>query len=557
MGVLRAPILLRRNRYDDRNLQNGNIDRVTGEPSPDPGVPPEVDPALLRSLADGLYAILKNESEILEKIAPDQLRRAFASLEQGFDDFRRHHLRTVVEKVRGKVLSRGILRWFDFFVPTVEQMLKDTEAVLREEYGLGETAEERLELATKVASWLLKFEDARGAHSENAMMLLAMGRDPTSGSIELENGDLRIRMKANPNAPVYTRQECLMRDVGCALGGKLRVNPLWSFARTPLTVHSQGGCPMSKDPKTGVTGPGGQVHGHPGLFIMDAAAFPTPVGVNPSATIAAVAEMNMAAYLNPPTDDLCKAEEWWDAQSWKDEPKVRLEPPSNRPSPPPVNKPLGIRFTERMSGFHYKRPVPSGRDDHASYRAAEVAGRKHKNLLAVDLTANIEDVAAFMHSGRHTIQMHGIAELTWKDNKKAGGPQTFPDVSGTLMLFPGGRPQSARMEYELEFGRGAYRLTGSKHIRDDPGPDAWRDTSALFTTLETPDVSPSYGVIHVGLDGFLFDQLPSFEVTNTDDPARIVWALSSFGAYFFGTLQRIYVPQLEKVVERFADLEIR
>jgi hypothetical protein len=46
-------------------------------------------------------------------------------------------------------------------------------------------------------------------------------------------------------------------------------------------------------------------------------------------------------------------------------------------------------------------------------------------------------------------------------------------------------------------------------------------------------------------------------VRNTGDPARIAWALASFGSYFFGHLQRIYLPQLEKVVEGFGNLELR
>jgi hypothetical protein len=113
------------------------------------------------------------------------------------------------------------------------------------------------------------------------------------------------------------------------------------------------------------------------------------------------------------------------------------------------------------------------------------------------------------------------------------------------------------MEYELEFHGAGVSLTGFKRIRNDPGTDVWRDTSRLLTTLTSSGGAKSYGVIHVALDEFLFDQLPSFRVLNTEDPARIAWALASFGTYFFGHLQRIYLPQLERVVEGFTNLDLR
>ncbi len=49
---------------------------------------------------------------------------------------------------------------------------------------------------------------------------------------------------------------------------------------------------MADDPADGVVKPTGEVYGAPGLYVMDGAAIPTATGVNPSHTIAAVAERN-------------------------------------------------------------------------------------------------------------------------------------------------------------------------------------------------------------------------------------------------------------------------
>ena len=46
-----------------------------------------------------------------------------------------------------------------------------------------------------------------------------------------------------------------------------------------------------------MTNADGEVHGCEGLYVMDAAAFPTSVGVNPSATIAAIAEYKIERFI--------------------------------------------------------------------------------------------------------------------------------------------------------------------------------------------------------------------------------------------------------------------
>ena len=54
---------------------------------------------------------------------------------------------------------------------------------------------------------------------------------------------------------------------------------------------------MSDDPATGVVDDAGRVHGHPGLYVLDGAIVPTAIGVNPSKTIAALAERGVERLL--------------------------------------------------------------------------------------------------------------------------------------------------------------------------------------------------------------------------------------------------------------------
>jgi len=55
-------------------------------------------------------------------------------------------------------------------------------------------------------------------------------------------------------------------------------------------AHLMGGCRMGQNPKYSVTDEWGAVHGQPGLFVADAALFPTAVETNPYQTIMALAD---------------------------------------------------------------------------------------------------------------------------------------------------------------------------------------------------------------------------------------------------------------------------
>jgi cholesterol oxidase len=54
--------------------------------------------------------------------------------------------------------------------------------------------------------------------------------------------------------------------------------------------HPLGGCRMAASPDLGVVDHRGAVFGYEGLYCMDSSIIPTSLGVNPSLTIAAVAE---------------------------------------------------------------------------------------------------------------------------------------------------------------------------------------------------------------------------------------------------------------------------
>jgi cholesterol oxidase len=77
------------------------------------------------------------------------------------------------------------------------------------------------------------------------------------------------------------------------MGGRLidlTMNPSPSHEETSFFAHPLGTARMADGPGMGVVNADGEVFGHPGLFVADGAAVPTALGVNPSLTIAALAE---------------------------------------------------------------------------------------------------------------------------------------------------------------------------------------------------------------------------------------------------------------------------
>ncbi|MEN7531466.1 GMC family oxidoreductase [Cupriavidus sp. DL-D2] len=82
-----------------------------------------------------------------------------------------------------------------------------------------------------------------------------------------------------------------------ATGGDPWVPPTWRLLHNLITPHPLGGCNMGNHIGDGVVDAQGRVFGYTGLYVMDGAIVPRPLGLNPSRTIAALAERSVALLL--------------------------------------------------------------------------------------------------------------------------------------------------------------------------------------------------------------------------------------------------------------------
>jgi cholesterol oxidase len=162
--------------------------------------------------------------------------------------------------------------------------------------GLG-----RLRVAAKNAATKIGFSDHALAPGDmryrrrppigDSLIFLCIGRDAGDGEMRLTHfGRFDIRWDMAASKRLFDAMRETVRELGAAAEATtffaLDAGPLGKY----VTVHPLGGCPMSDDPASGVVDDAGSVHGYDGLYVLDGSIVPTAIGVNPSKTIAALAE---------------------------------------------------------------------------------------------------------------------------------------------------------------------------------------------------------------------------------------------------------------------------
>jgi cholesterol oxidase len=128
-----------------------------------------------------------------------------------------------------------------------------------------------------------------GGRTRGLLPYLGMCEDAADGELFLD-GDGALDLRWDPAASLdsFFELEDAIQELSRALDGEYVPNPLWTPpVRELLTAHPLGGCLMGED---GVANEFGEVHGYPGLFVVDGSIVPTSLARNPTATISALAE---------------------------------------------------------------------------------------------------------------------------------------------------------------------------------------------------------------------------------------------------------------------------
>jgi cholesterol oxidase len=204
-----------------------------------------------------------------------------------------------------------------------------------------------------------------------------------------------------------------------------------------------------------------------------------------------------------------------------------------------TGQPVALRFTETMTGH-----VALGETD--PQRGYE-QGRRDGTVLTFRLTISTDDVDRFVREPAH----QGVAE-GWVECEALGG--RLPVEHGEFNLFVEVSPRVRTMHYRLWFADTAghpLTLRAHKTVTDDPGVDAWADTTTLFTEILIGHVVPAddagatvtaAGILRIKPLHFA-RQLTTFRTTGGSVRDR-AGGMASFGSFFMGQLWRVYAARL-------------
>ncbi|MDR6437235.1 cholesterol oxidase [Paenarthrobacter nicotinovorans] len=371
-----------------------------------------------------------------------------------------------------------------------------------------------------------------GRLSSSSVPMLGMGRDVPDGVMTLRDGRLAIAWTMATSKEYFGRVRETMESISKDLDGDFIDNPLW-WAKRVITVHPIGGAPSGRHPGEAVCDSYGEVFGYPGLFVVDGAAMPGPVGANPSLTIAAFAERTCAHIIGNagepgrrgirPADaagsggsgekvavqqeaagavvDVAASAPRAlapDATKGKTAPEEKpasavSEVPEasqvrsrglGRPGTPGVSgkEATSVRFTEQMHGW-----FSPGIADPEKGRSL---GRDRSRKIMFELTIIAEDIEAFASDPNHPARAEGYVLADYFGGR-------MPVERGWFNLFVQETADAAaparRMLYRLwlrDPGGTPFTFTGHKLIRNEAGFDLWADTTTLYATILRGHVPP-------------------------------------------------------------------
>ncbi len=364
----------------------------------------------------------------------------------------------------------------------------------------------------------------RGA-LDNTQVYLVMTHDSGDGEIVLEDNRARVQWKGVGKEAIFGKVNESLKNATKALGGTYVKNPTWTKRMDfdLVTVHPLGGCAMADDASAGVVDHKGQVYSgnsgtklHPGLFVLDGAILPRPVGTNPLLTISGLAERACREIAT----------------------EMKMKPDYSFPTVPeqtPEKTTVGIQFTETMKGYF-------STDEKQDYQKAYELGKNNQSPFEFTLTIRSENVDRFLSEASHEAGMIGTV------NAPALSASPIAVTQGRFNLFTSDPkdPSRKKMEYAMLLncvdGK-SYYFKGFKDIHNDKGFDVWLDTTTLFVTLfggkDDKATVLGKGMLKIEPADFA-TQATTMKALYAKTEGEKLQALSRFGKYFAGNVWDTY-----------------
>ncbi|KAF2790259.1 FAD/NAD(P)-binding domain-containing protein, partial [Melanomma pulvis-pyrius CBS 109.77] len=371
---------------------------------------------------------------------------------------------------------------------------------------------------------------AKGSSVNRTQAYLIMSHDSNEGILQLRDDKPDLQFIGVGRAEHAAELRSILAKATDSVGGV--------FINSPsMTVHPLGGARMSSD-GTGLQGAvnhvgqlfvGNGEEVHEGIVCVDGSTIPTALGVNPCATIAALAERTCAL--------LIKAHSW----TVDDTPNGTLDL-FGKPVRSTINgttlEPLEndtettdrIHFCEILTGhIHIGSSI-------TSFPTAESAAKGASSSARLSLTVDVSNVSDLFSDS--TPSKASIATGTFACGALSQDPLLV--LRGEVRFFTVNDEVSdgTNLDYKLTLlsTKGeTYFLHGFKNIDSDmafSGVKTWKATTTLFTTLTREDGSAvGRGILNISWRNFV-NEMRSFRSSDESSLAGRLLAPTLFLAFF-------------------------
>ncbi|KAL4744451.1 hypothetical protein BDW72DRAFT_209007 [Aspergillus terricola var. indicus] len=359
----------------------------------------------------------------------------------------------------------------------------------------------------------------RGAYTpggaiQRTATYLAMSHDNNEITLTLEDDDPHLQGVGEGRGTNILSIKDALRGVLGADGASMGFSYFYGLHQEEVSVHPLGGANMSRDGtgREGVTNHLGQVyteHGtdvHTGLLCCDSSIIPTSLGINPLATITALAERSVALVAEAKGMNIDMETKNGDIDT-----NTRRRVSRSKSSHTETNRDYvstGWHFTESLDGHV---AVPSSC---ASYAVAENEGKGCSSKMRVLLTVEVHRRVGGSTGPRYK----GIC--TGTVSCRALSRRTICVTRGELDFFVAGNDStSTTLTYRLPLytveGKGL-TLVGVKDINQSAAfsiPRLWRATTIVnLRVLDSSNKSIGAGVVRIPLLS-LWRQMRTFRST--------------------------------------------
>ncbi|KAH7143579.1 hypothetical protein EDB81DRAFT_947639 [Dactylonectria macrodidyma] len=336
----------------------------------------------------------------------------------------------------------------------------------------------------------------QGGSVQKTAVYLVMSHDSSQGGLTLKKDKPVLRYSGVGRSDSVNRIHKFLQGATDAVGGTFVPNPTYSvLGQQQVTVHPIGGARMSKDGTgaSGVVNHIGEVftgHGeevHEGLVVVDSAVIPAAVGVNPFATITALAERSVELvakkkniYIDYETKN--RLLENFDQPQFPFDEDLTVKVIQDKITQASDNQSAGIGFTEIMAGY-----IHTG-DDIDDFEIATRAAKGRCESARFFLSVRTWDVDNLVNSTLHSGVLTGTFCCP-----TLGGPFMVHRGRFQLMSQDPGRPDTLNFIYDFDMVAPSGKVLhfhGYKVVSTAVSFSPrmlWGATTTLYSTITDPD----------------------------------------------------------------------